>query len=84
MQLYRLLGVRPLNRNPEGGRLLSRTRSVIFLSATHLATVQFHLMWKLPFKFIGCTPQELSVKGYTMFRDLKPYMIGGQEKYLSV
>jgi hypothetical protein len=81
-QLYRLLSVPPLNRDATGGRLLSRVRTLQQYSATHLATVAWHLMWRLPCLAHVADTDLMLQRGYCTFRDLRPFELDGARVFL--
>jgi hypothetical protein len=68
-QMYRILGVHPLNRAP--GERCSRVRSFIQISATQVATLAWHNMWSID-EFYGSAMRLTSLEeSYTLYADLK-------------
>jgi hypothetical protein len=74
-QMYRILGVHPLNRTP--GERCSRVRSFIQISATHIATLAWHSMWSID-QVYGSAMQLRSLEeSYTLYADLKAMKVRG-------
>ncbi|KAK9841122.1 hypothetical protein WJX74_000377 [Apatococcus lobatus] len=71
-EMYHLLGsaTNPAKRqNPLADG--SRVRSLIQVSATHIATIVWHCQWRLPFRFVTADKSMLDQRGYSLQRDLK-------------
>lgn len=64
VQMLRLLGWPAMNRDSTKGPI-SRVRSLAQISATHLATIQWHMNCILPFLPLICSVEDLSRKRYT-------------------
>ncbi|KAK9835297.1 hypothetical protein WJX84_011834 [Apatococcus fuscideae] len=71
-QMYRLLS----SATDPAGRLNplasgSRVRSLIQVSATHIATIVWHCQWRLPFRYVCADKSRLIERGYALEHDIK-------------
>lgn len=69
-ELYRLLGLAPLSREP--GVHCSRVRSFVQVSATHITTLAWLSMWDLGFYGASMDLSHMRERGYALYDDLKP------------
>lgn len=76
--LYRMLNI-----NRGTGTFHGRFSSIVHVSATHMATIWWHICWTVPFKAVSSRIQDLADKGYTPYSDIVPFKRNGENAYLS-
>ena len=76
--IYRILDI-----DRGTGAFHGRFSSIVHVSATHMATIWWHVSWTVPFTSVSSRIEDLADKGYTPYSDIVPFKRNGVDAYLS-